>query len=420
LLVRRKKIKRVDHLYDEEFFKELEMWNAIPKNYDNSLPFILNECIFQMSVSIEERLEDGDDYYEVLRQHLNTRGKAFQKCIEELMLKYSWIEEINKIINIEKRPFILYLQDFAKKNYIFEHGTMIKAENYSGKSDICLLAEKFQDTFIVYVSIPFDDAEIDYTCLNMIHGEHRNILRIDCDRNWLDIVKLYIKEASCILVNIKDFGNGTKKEIDFIKQESLLNKTVFCTDNKQLVFDYIGEKVDFLDKDYISVGNIYSNNLYIRSEQYLPVSVLWINGDSRKKIEEQLSEIETLFIEKYKSGEKCSVAIQLDGCFVAIGMAIALEDFSRIVSYLWSIINLISFYSKKKLKNRNKLLSSFLSYFLVFNKMLCKTEDYKAVLLKNKEFLSNYWHTSFLANITVMINKFLIMKSLQKNICIER
>lgn len=414
--MRRKTIKRGDHLHDEEFSKDLDMWKTMPKNYDDSLPFILNECIYQMSVPVVERLEESDDFYEVLRQHLNTRGRTFQKSIEELMFKYSWIEEVNKVINIDNKPFILYLQDFAEKSYIFEHGTMIKAENYSGKSDICLLAENFPNNYIIYVSVPFDAVGIDYTCLNMIHGEHRNVLRVDCDKNWLDVVKLYIKEASCIFVNVRDLGVGTKREIDFIRNENLLDKTFFYTENKQLVVDYLNENINFVDENYKGIENTYNNNLQIRSEKELPVSTLWINGELRKSLENQLDEFEKQCIAGYKNREKCSAAQQLDGYFVAIGMAIALEDFSRIFSYLWPIINLISSYSKKVLKNRNKLLRSFLSYFLVFNKVLYKTADYKTTLLKNKEFVLNYWHTSFITNITVMLKKGLIMRFLQKNI----
>lgn len=75
-------MKRVDHLHDDDFADDLKNGSQIPKNYDDSLPFVVNECIYKMSVPVSAVFEEGDDPCEVLRQQLNIRGEAFQKAIE--------------------------------------------------------------------------------------------------------------------------------------------------------------------------------------------------------------------------------------------------------------------------------------------------------------------------------------------------
>ncbi len=413
-------MKQVTNLYDNEFCKELDEWKTLSKNYNDSVPFLVNDCIAKLSTPLQDLLEEKDDFYESYRRHLNTRGLNFERAINELFSKYTWVYVCNQKINKEKKPFVLYLQDFEEKTYRFEHGVMRMAENFSGKGDICDLAEKYPDIIFVYVGVPMDDPGVDYACLNMVHGEHKNVLRIDCGKNWLETVKRYIEEASCVVVHVKDLGSGTKKEIDYIKKKQLLGKTCFITEVKKLITDYLERDVIFSGGNYEKVEKMYCKNINCRTKVGLPVSSLWIDGTLRIEQEKELELIDKQLIDNYKKNLKESAAAQLDKYFLLLGLAIELEDFSRIISYLFPIINLLSVYSPKLLKNRNKQVCSYLSYFISLGMTLESMYKYTATIEDNETFVNIYNTTSFIKNAVVWIRKIIISFELRKNICVRK
>lgn len=413
-------MKQATHLLDNEFRKEIDKWATVSKDYNDFVPFIVSDCITKLSMSLSDLLEKDDDFYEVYRQHLNTRGKSFERAINELLAKYSWVHIVNKNINKEKKPFVLYLQDFEQKTYMFEHGTMRKAENYSGMSDICELAEKNPEIIFVYVGVPMDDSGIDYACLNVVNGRHKNVLRIDCDKNWLETVERYIDEASCIVVNVRNLGEGTKKEIDYIKKNKLLYKTCLISEDTVIINNYLGQKVNITDENFEEIKKIYKNNENSRSDADLPVSAMWIEGELRSELEEELDFIETESIKNFKKHKKQSAAIQLDVCFAVLGIAIALEDFSRIVSYLFPIINLLSVYSSKILKNRNKQVISYLSYFIWFEMTLKTMGNYTANIEDNEMFVNTFCKTSFFKRVLLLPKLVFSYFELRRNICVRK
>lgn len=413
-------MKRVDHLHDDDFADDLKNGSQIPKNYDDSLPFVVNECIYKISVPVSAVFEEGDDPCEVLRQQLNIRGEAFQKAIEQLLFKYSWVCLVGNVINTQKKPFILYLQDFGVKNQHYAYGTVITAESYEGMLNLKLLAEKYPEVIFVYVGIPFEASELDYMSLNDIRGEHLNVFRVDCGKNWLETVKLYITQASCVFVSVKDLGRGTQKEIDFLKQQNLLDKTVFFSENEKLISDYVGCDVKFSDKLFSDVGVIYTKNKNCRTKNRLPTSTLWVTGNLRKELEECFAEFEKQSLDSYRKNEKHSPVAQLDDNFFALGQAIVLEDFAKIVGILCPIIQLISFYSPKVLKNRNGLIKSFVSYFVCFSSILWKMRRYTPFLENNVQFVSKiYTHNPF-KNLIKSIACFFFVRILRLNVKIRR
>ena len=392
-------MKRVDHLQDESFFNDMKFEKEIKKEYDGSIPFFVNECVYQMSVPVAALLEEGDDFYEVLRQHLNTRGKCFERALDELLFKYSLANAAESIINEQRAPFVLYLQEFSEKCFTYEHGTMIQAENYSGIANIIKAAAKYPKIVFVYIGVPFDSASLDYICLNLISGNHTNVLRVDCNKDWLETVKKYIQEASCILVDVKNLGKGTKKEIDFIKENGYLSKTCFLTDNVQLVLGYTGKNVILTDENYQDVGLIFENNKTVRTNTNLAVSSLWINGKIRQELVSNLNNFEQECVEAYKNKKKERAVIQLDNYFMALGTSIALEDFSRITSFLYPIINIIRLYSSRLLKNRRKQIFSYLSYFNLFVHVLEKFENYEPSMYNNKIFVEKLHKVGFIKKV---------------------
>ncbi|MEL7083072.1 MAG: hypothetical protein AAGM36_01115 [Cyanobacteria bacterium J06597_1] len=206
--------------------------------------------------------------------------------------------------------------------------------------------------------------------------------------NWELNANNLIKSARLIILDSEDVTPGVEKELELILKNERQDSTFILKDNDEY-FKYGIPKQNFVNEDIQSLSKIYNKSGYSKPLD-IKISSFWVVNEARDDEIQSMIEIRNFLNKKSISGEKLDRFILADIYSMLFAKAILLEDFYILSETLYRKIHSLKLIPKSRLKNRNKLIFSYLSYFMQLKSAFkCLASGYKCGIDQNIQIVES-------------------------------
>jgi len=350
-----------------ELFDEVKKYvdsnpKEIKKNkedYEDNTPFLLGENIKHLYLTLNDCIEKDKDFFEELRAIENHRGHTLTDSYSYIQDKYYHAYRTNNLLNIKKSNYILLLQGYETKTTKFEWVSLQHITNSNEINNLVNLSNKLKGMPIVYVQNPMDSGPLKSFFI-WKRQKSANIYRVNYGVDWLEKVEVLMHHASSIIIDMTNKSTGLDKEIALIKKNKYIDKTYCLNTNMKAVNGLEISDIKYLTEHLDSIKSTCKKK--VSRKVYIEVAGLWISGNRRNDLINNYSEILKLIEESALNGKNLSGAACLDLFTYLIVLGLQLEDPWRMHFGIYNKVLTISQYKKQDLKNRNKLIYSYLSF----------------------------------------------------------